>query len=50
MLPLNCKIKLPTTSEPGSFGFVRRHDIHTGVRIFLIYNKKYIKNEILYNL
>lgn len=34
MLPLNCKIKLPKSTEPGSFGFVRRHDIHTGVDLY----------------
>lgn len=34
MLPLKCKIKLPGTNEPGSFGFVRSHDIHTGVDLY----------------
>lgn len=34
MLPLKCKIKLPNGTEPGSFGAVRRHDIHTGLDLY----------------
>jgi hypothetical protein len=34
MLPLKCKIKLPLNTEPGSFGAVRRHDVHTGVDLY----------------
>lgn len=34
MLPLKTKIKIPSTTEPGSFGFARRHDIHTGVDLY----------------
>lgn len=34
MLPINCKIQLPKKTQPGSFGFVRKHDIHTGVDLY----------------
>jgi hypothetical protein len=34
MVPLQCKIQLPKKTEPGSFGFVRKHDIHTGVDLY----------------
>lgn len=34
MLPLKSNIKLPLKTEPGSFGFVRKHDIHTGVDLY----------------
>ena len=34
MLPLKCKIKLPSNTEPGSFGAVRKHDVHTGVDLY----------------
>jgi murein DD-endopeptidase MepM/ murein hydrolase activator NlpD len=28
------KYNLPTTDEPGSFGYIRRYDIHTGVDMY----------------
>jgi murein DD-endopeptidase MepM/ murein hydrolase activator NlpD len=28
--------QLPDSSEPGSFGFVRKHDIHTGVDLYCL--------------
>jgi len=31
---LHFKNKLPTKTEPGSFGFIRKHDIHTGVDLY----------------
>lgn len=34
MLPFKCHITLPLKTEPGSFGFVRKHDIHTGVDLY----------------
>jgi len=34
MLPLKCKIQLPTDTEPGRFGAVRKFDIHTGVDLY----------------
>jgi murein DD-endopeptidase MepM/ murein hydrolase activator NlpD len=34
MFPIKSKVKLPKSNEPGSFGFVRKHDIHTGVDLY----------------
>lgn len=34
MLPLKCKIRIPKSTEPGSFGFVRHHFIHPGVDLY----------------
>jgi len=34
MLPINSKIILPKKNEPGSFGAIRKHDIHTGVDLY----------------
>lgn len=34
MLPLKCKIQLPTDTEPGRFGAVRKHDVHTGIDLY----------------
>lgn len=34
ILPLKCKIELPKSDEPGSFGAIRKHDIHTGVDLY----------------
>jgi len=37
--------KLPSSIEPGSFGFVRKHDIHTGVDIYCEPDSKVIAVE-----
>lgn len=35
MFPLkNYKYQLPLSTEPGSFGYIRKHDIHTGVDLY----------------
>ncbi len=35
MFPLkNYKYQLPLNTEPGSFGYIRKHDIHTGVDLY----------------
>lgn len=34
MLPLKCKIELPGAGDPGSFGAIRRFDVHTGVDLY----------------
>lgn len=34
MLPLKCKIKLPSKDQPGSFGHIRKYDIHTGIDLY----------------
>jgi hypothetical protein len=39
MLPINSKIILPKKNEPGSFGAVRKHDIHTGVDLYCALNE-----------
>lgn len=35
MFPLkDYKYQLPLSTEPGSFGYIRKHDIHTGVDLY----------------
>lgn len=34
MLPISSKIILPKKNEPGSFGCVRKFDVHTGVDLY----------------
>jgi Peptidase family M23 len=32
--PLDIKIKVPEYPEPGAFGAIRKHDIHTGIDLY----------------
>lgn len=39
MFPLKSKVTLPAKNEPGSFGFPRKHDVHTGVDLYCSKNE-----------
>ena len=45
MFPIkNYKYKIPTENDPGGFGFVRKHDIHTGIDLYCD------KDEVIYSI